>query len=63
MKTELLNLAWEEPLVDAAEAATILATAEKFLGEPFLEKNSGLLLAIIHRLARTVMASPYVGKL
>ena len=56
MKTELLNLAWEEPLVDAAEAATILATAEKFLGEPFLEKNSGLLLAIIHRLARTVMA-------
>ena len=55
--TELLDLAWQEPLVSVDEAATILATAEKYLQDPFIDKNSGLLLAIIHRLARTIIAS------
>ena len=55
--TELLDLAWQEPLVSVDEAATILATAEKYLQDPFIDKNSGLLLAIIHRLARTIIRS------
>jgi len=55
MQAELLNMAREEPLVDAAEAAEILATAERFMQLPSTNKDDGLLLAIIHRLARTVI--------
>jgi len=50
-------MAREEPLVDAAEAAEILASAERFMQLPSTNKDDGLLLAIIHRLARTIIAS------
>ena len=61
MQAELLNMAREEPLVDAAEAAEILATAERFMQLPSTNKDDGMLLAVIHRLARTVMAKANVG--
>ena len=49
-------MAREEPLVDAAEAAEILASAERFMQLPSTNKDDGILLAVIHRLARTVIA-------
>lgn len=55
-KTKLVDIAREEPLVDAAEAAEILASAERFMQLPSTNKDDGILLAVIHRLARTVIA-------
>ena len=55
MQTELLILAWQEPLVSVDEAITMLSTAEKYLQEPSVGADTRLLLAIVHRLARTVI--------
>ena len=55
METGLLNMAWQEPLVDVGEAITMLSTAEKYLQDPLVNRSSWLLFAVIHRLARTVL--------